>query len=308
MDIGHEVYHRVTMCRNGMRRELWVDEMLACLSSYKILRSIGMDTYAFATEQACLERQHSRLNVHTLRQIRLKRNVLSGMQRHPYPTDFRVHVTNLGQALLSIVGWDQLSNLAFSTNLNEWKESLTKEQQSSVYYVLGLSETSKPSMVEDQYKLGVALRWVGDLKGSIHYLQLALHSSPDDIYIRYDLSESLFRAKQIHDAIKHVEYLLKVDPENSRLRFTLGNFFMAAGNFDDAISHLQSCIDLDSDCAMAHYYLGQVFYAKQDTHGARKEWLLAVETGDSLTANSARKALAETSNPDLPATTIGQRR
>ncbi len=54
--IAHEVYHRVTIPKNSLRRIVWVDEMVAFLVSDRILMMSGLEQYAEYRKQKILER------------------------------------------------------------------------------------------------------------------------------------------------------------------------------------------------------------------------------------------------------------
>ena len=45
-DIAHEMYHRVTAGRKGLAGEMWVQEVMACLTSHWFLRNQGFEEYA----------------------------------------------------------------------------------------------------------------------------------------------------------------------------------------------------------------------------------------------------------------------
>lgn len=45
-DIAHEMYHRVTAERKGLASEMWVQEMMACLTSHWCLRDQDFQEYA----------------------------------------------------------------------------------------------------------------------------------------------------------------------------------------------------------------------------------------------------------------------
>ncbi len=55
--LGHEVYHRVTMQKNSLRRIVWVDEMVAFLISDRILMISGLAEYAEYRKQKIVERE-----------------------------------------------------------------------------------------------------------------------------------------------------------------------------------------------------------------------------------------------------------
>ena len=45
--IGHEMYHRVTANVSGLREQLWVEEMMACMTSYRVMQESGWRDYEF---------------------------------------------------------------------------------------------------------------------------------------------------------------------------------------------------------------------------------------------------------------------
>jgi len=175
--LAHEMYHRCTMRRRGMRRYVWVDEMLACAAAFHICRTIPEWTQKNETPQVSFSQFLAQTNnpptpeptpteeilnsyllykpsVNLPRWMRIKRGRLltqvvrmiwfqrkrgQGIESL-YPKGFSDWVVQLGEALRYVISWEQLCSLAFAKNLNSWLDSLPAMERDFVEILLKRKE------------------------------------------------------------------------------------------------------------------------------------------------------------------------
>ena len=123
--IAHEMYHRFTTRWKTLRRILWVDEMVAFLTTQHILIEEGSGVYAHQKLRACLKYPR-RMDIQALERTR-RRRPLWPFGRLPYPRDFGPSVAVLGHSLEEIVGWEQICRLVRCRTWNEWYRGLPPE-------------------------------------------------------------------------------------------------------------------------------------------------------------------------------------
>ena len=132
LQIGHEMFHRA--CSRG-RIFHWTHEMLACLTSVRLLRRAGMEPYAARMERDWLVEAGS-LGVSEM--LRLDLWTLSS-----YPPGFYGRAFATGAALTQAVGWDNLRRLARcasagnAPDVDGWLASLPPELAARARRVLG---------------------------------------------------------------------------------------------------------------------------------------------------------------------------
>lgn len=175
--LAHEMYHRCTMRRGGMRKYVWVDEMLACATASRICRTIPEWTQKDETSQVSFSQYFTQTNnlatpeptqidelvesyliyqpsVDLHHWMQLKRwRLIAPLTRmrwfqkkqgqtvvHPYPEGFSSWVIHLGEALKYVITWEQLCSLAFAKSLTLWLDSLPAMERDFVEILLKQKE------------------------------------------------------------------------------------------------------------------------------------------------------------------------
>ncbi len=134
--LAHEMYHRVTKHHRGLRQLLWVDEMMAEVSTRQLLCEQGYTDYADLRLQ--VDRQKvKQLNVSALKNAQ-RRRVLLGLRGFAYPEGFAEGVSLLGATLEKIVGWEQMCRLIHCQTWDEWLVILPDDVRLQVCRLLGL--------------------------------------------------------------------------------------------------------------------------------------------------------------------------
>ena len=132
--LAHELYHRATMIRRGLRSQLWIDEMLAFLTSQRILELEGAGAYAEQRFQH-LHQRYQPLDLHVVQSVRTKRRWFGPIE---YPIGFSASVARLGVDLQRIVGWRAACSLVAHSDFADWLASLPADRRAPAATTLGI--------------------------------------------------------------------------------------------------------------------------------------------------------------------------
>lgn len=136
--IAHEMYHRVTMHRRGLREALWVDEMLAFLTTQRILCGMGFAEYA----DERLRRQREEASTMSVEQLRRARPLFRRylwLSAVAYPAGFTAGSGVLGARLLEVVGWEHTARMIACHTWEQWLALLPESQVPKAVTLLEIS-------------------------------------------------------------------------------------------------------------------------------------------------------------------------
>lgn len=128
--VAHEVYHRVTSRRKGLHKYLWVDEMLAFLSTHHFLRDYGMNEYTEGYLQECYS-QHKRLDIYTIKKVKRRPLFLSLFKSH-YPPKYSSSIAVLATTIETVVGWESMCKLVQCQTWNDWFEVIPERSREHI--------------------------------------------------------------------------------------------------------------------------------------------------------------------------------
>jgi hypothetical protein len=133
--VAHEMYHRVTCRRKraGLHRLVWVDEVLACSASRKVLQRAGYHSYVEALVRDAKEAP-KRLSIQELSKVRYW--PAFAMLR-PYPTYFAETVTVVGESLEEAIGWPNMCALISHRRWSDWLAGLSPIERKRIEIMFG---------------------------------------------------------------------------------------------------------------------------------------------------------------------------
>lgn len=294
--IGHEMYHRVTMRRRGLRRQPWIDEMIACLTAQWFLRQQGFSEYADFLQRWYSE-QMERGTVAWLRKA-ARPNPIHRMfvPNSSYIKRFYTSVTCVGMALDRVVASKDIRRILTAKTLADWINSLPSESRYSACRILELppGDYRMTDSACAHIDLGCALMDLGDLEAAVIELQEALSKEPDNEDALFHLGCILYRQKRYQEAINAWLEVARLKSDNSAVRFNLGIISLKQEDCEAAIHWFEEVLRLQPDKAAAHYCLGDALWKKGEHAEAHAAWekalALDVEGGTGI---AARKALEE---------------
>lgn len=150
-EIAHEMYHRVTANRQGLAGEMWIQEIMAHLTSDWFLRQQGFSGSAEAVKKHLLATPGT-ADISLLRASRRRRGgewILRGGE--VYSPEFVHSVVRISYALLRAVKADDLCRLSQAKTLEVWIDSLPQQDQYAACRILELPTGDK--FIPDEERL-----------------------------------------------------------------------------------------------------------------------------------------------------------
>src|SRR5579871_6829573 len=129
--IAHEMYHCVTKNRSSLIRFLWVDEMMAFVTSQRILRQRGYHDYADLRLKVAIESPDC-MDILALKKAKARKTMFQII----YPDGFAAGVNTLGAELEKLVGWEAMTRLIQCISWKEWLYALSADVRPPVCQLL----------------------------------------------------------------------------------------------------------------------------------------------------------------------------
>jgi len=300
MLIGHEIYHRVTACQRGLRRQPWIDEVLAFLTSLWFLRQQGFSSYADFIIQNCQEGDR-KPDLAALRAYRpypwYER--LRSLSRN-YPEHFYTDVEHVALALKQIVETDALCRIIKAETLEEWITSLPPEEQYGVCRLLEVeSDTKKmPETTPEIHQFFNALVAKGDKASVVTELMEITRLQPSSGAAFFYLGRAYHKAEDFQATRDAYLTTLDLKFPDKWLPYNLASAYSSLEDYTSSATWYQEATRQDPDWARAYYFQGWALLKAGDLENARAAWDKAATLDDEDYARWAREALQE--NP-LPA-------
>lgn len=293
--IGHEMYHRVTMRRRTLRREEWVDEMLAFAASLWFLESQGYRDYAaFLRDDAVNKPEPVDLPMlRSYRRISRFSAMWRGVKR--YPKDFYLGTERMGLALIALVGGKSFCRLSQAKTWDEWLDSLPAHQRALVICFLRLpdGDNSVGVNAECHRCLGYAYRVTGQFDNALAEYKESLRLRPDDADTLFQMG-FVFEQRQQPDKAAFVwTRAARLDPKNVWAASNLADKYYRREAYPAAIVWYKEALKRRPNWPRALYYLGGALFHNGDVAEAREMWQRIVEMGDKTYAQAAKDSIDE---------------
>jgi Flp pilus assembly protein TadD len=170
------------------------------------------------------------------------------------------------------------------------------ETRSSERYLLGLAllregrseraveELSRvveemPDAWKPRTNLTRALLAAGDVVAAREAARGAVELAPGEADAHQVLGRSLLEARLFEDAEDAFRQAVALDPGHAWAWNNLGYALIQSGRYEEAVEPLRRSLSLSPALAVAHNNLGVALERTGDLHGARDEYLAAVEQG-----------------------------
>jgi len=300
MTIGHEMYHRVTMRRNGLRKQVWVDELLALLTSLWFLPQHGFSEYA----DDVLEGYTSspvKIDLRKLREYRRPPWYVNLKTLGPkYPENFYTEIARLATALKHIVSGNDICRIIKANTLAEWIASLPEEKQYAVCCILEVTSDGK-KILKDNANLSNfrnALKAKGNRETAVIEFQKIAHLQPANGSVFFYLARAYEDAEDTDKALAAYLKAYALDFSDCCLPNNVGNIFWHKKEYAAAAEWFQRAADGKPDWAKSYYWLGRSLNnigKVGEAHEAREKVLTL---NDEEFINLAQKAMEENPLPD----------
>ena len=239
--IAHEMYHRFTMQKTGLHKQVWIDEMLAYQTESMMLAELGQSNYADRLT-AWAQKQPKQMDGAALRQVRRKREFL-GIGGPVYPEGFGSAVYRFSDALEALVKWEAMRKIVGAQTWETWFATLPPSLVPLVKYILEFPDSEDPVISEDH---------------------------PQRVTLMRRLALALLRKDCLEEAIPLYEKSLELSPKAPRACYWLGHCYEERGESDRAIDIWLKSLDFDPDQADLHFNLGLLYKRKNEIGAAIK--------------------------------------
>lgn len=292
--IAHEMYHRVTAGRKGLAREMWIQEMLACLTAHWFCRHQGFKEYAEDIKNRWLATE-GKADVSLLR--RSKRNsrrwLLYGEDH--YSDAFVTSLTRIGYALTRVLDANHICRLSQAKTLEEWVASLPQEDQYAVCRILELPYSDKiaPDTETGWSRLFNGLKTKGDKEALVSEFEQIVRLHPSNGLAAFYLGRA-YQLMRRFDAARDA-YLKAIELKFSDkwLPYNLATCYWYTDEFSSAVQWYQEAINHDPQWAAAFNDLALSFIKIGDLLGARAAWKKVLTLDDEDYKKRAQKALQD---------------
>lgn len=128
--IAHEIYHRVTIKRPGIRNKWWVDEMVAYAATRQAAPLLGYPEYATYMHKRHLENPDN-FTPRAIRDI-CSRGIPFGMNTDACRLKMEQSFIGFSMRLEALVGWDAMRKIVGCLTWEEWLSGLTPDLREQV--------------------------------------------------------------------------------------------------------------------------------------------------------------------------------
>jgi len=132
----HEMYHRVTLGRDGLHRDTWVDEIIAFLAAHYGLIEFGMTEYA-SYRLSYLTREQVLLSLEDVKHA--KQKSFFEFSSSLFPEGYGGRIYRTAQELDLLVGWPQVRRMVDCRNWSDWLAPFSADIREKIILLLDLS-------------------------------------------------------------------------------------------------------------------------------------------------------------------------
>lgn len=130
-----EMYYRVTMTRNTIRKHPWLDEVLATLTKYHCMVVLGYPDYAnyslhYDTANDVM------LKPKQLKRIR-RRRLCSWFTKDGFPSGYGITIRKLAIKALENLTWDTMRRAVNSASFEDWLNNIEQSERNTVVNLFG---------------------------------------------------------------------------------------------------------------------------------------------------------------------------
>ena len=306
MVIGHEMYHRFTMHRKGLRRQVWLDETLAIFTSLGFLQQNEFSDFADTLIENC-EKSPGTIDLKRLRQFRRLPWYIYLRNLGPkYPDYFYPEIFRLAVALKAIVRSRDVYRIFNVASLNQWVDTLPEETRYIVCRILEISSDPwKPPENAIILKLFLrALKAKGDVEAAVAEFQTLAELLPTNGAVFAFLALAYVG---IGDSDRALETYLKafaLGYVDTWVLSRIGGIYYLKKDYSSAIEWLQKADECDSASAKDVIRLGRSLNSLGYLREAHKAWEKILTMNEEKFKNLARQAIAENPLPGDEAASI----
>ncbi len=292
--IGHEMYHRVTMRRPGLRREMWIDEMMAFLAEQWFLTRHGFGERVRENRRRYNSRKEP-ADIDALRRFRLRRPLVNttGMGAW-YPPNFYPDVQRLATALNGGGKRNDLARLPWAKSRPAGVESRPADRRANVdrLFVPSTPDRPSPDDLEENFRMGCALHALGRFDEAVARYRAARGRDGKKGFLFFSIALCLERAGHTDEAIDAYREAIQDNPDDEWTFYNLALIYRKRKDYPHAIECFEEALRRKPDWSTALCYLGTAYAKDGQREKALECWRRIIETCDPEWLTWAKEAIA----------------
>lgn len=164
----------------------------------------------------------------------------------------------------------------------------TKRKPAGKAKAINVENTAVPKKALDLYEAALALSMVGDRKGAIEKLKLAVTEYPAFMLAHTEIGVQYLRLNELGKADEALRSALKIKPDAYEPLVNHGIVMFRFKRFAEAETILRASLKAKDRSAVAHFYLGRTFASQKQYDMAEKEFRKALDIGGNQMTEAHR--------------------
>ncbi len=303
--VGHEMYHRVVSAQRKtpiLKHNLWVDELLAELTAYRLLDENGMGQYVEKIRHRTLS-ETKPLAMQRFRETRIPLRYRFGWSKtNGYPLDFSYHLRCVSAALLRYIEWERICRLPQFPTVEAWLESLSPDRKYFAGRILrfeddcrdttlALAGLDAPAKNYFHRALGFALSDVKRFEEALTEMRMAAEFDSQDAELLFRIGLALRAANRLTEGLPYMERASEIGYSKADVQYTFGCMLLEAKRCDEAIAQFQQIMENYPANYGTLYYLGEALYEAGRRNEAKEAWEVVLKYSDASLSPFAAKML-----------------
>ena len=269
--IAHEMYHRVTMRRLGVHKTLWLNEMLATLSSLWFLQRQHYLWFAEHWRDTSFANSVP-ISISELKRVRRRSGLFTSLRGNHYPLGFGSAILRVAIAMEAIVGKDGITRIVEQSSLQDWLGSLPNNLCIAVKWLLDIAHDPLPCQPELYQRLGYAYELLGQYQRAKEVYHSAAKSFATNPMIRVRVAGLALHEGQHENGHQRLRDALDLAPSGQTIYREIGRVCQQYGFFGDAIAWLSEAIHKIGELPELLYDLGYTYWRAGDYGMAQQLW------------------------------------
>lgn len=154
-----------------------------------------------------------------------------------------------------------------------------KRKSTSKPKAINVQNTAVPQTAFDLYEAALALSMVGDRKGAVEKLKLAVAEYPAFMLAQTEIGVQYLKLNELEKADEALRTALKLKPDAYEPLVNHGIVMFRLKRFAEAETRLRAALKAKERSAVARFYLGRTFASQKQYDAAEKEFRTSIDIG-----------------------------
>lgn len=156
---------------------------------------------------------------------------------------------------------------------------IPKRKPANKAKAINVENVAVPKKALDLYEAALALSLVGDHKGAVAQLKLAVAEYPAFMLAYTEMGVQYLKLNELEKADEALQAALKIKQDAYEPLVNRGIVKFRSKQYAEAETFLRSSLKAKEQSAVAHFYLGRTFASQKQYETAEKEFRTAIKIG-----------------------------